>query len=213
MHPDAVAPGEPVAGALAHRRLDEQRPRVSELAAPTALPAATPRPRPGRRGPRSPRHHHPRGGGSYGGRGGSGVDGLGALDGFGGGPGPGHRVHERLGDDHVLRASDPHAENGRAPGAAGSMTREVIGRMGDRRPRLGSAPVTTIAAAGGRPDREEPPVPADQQLRDFQAVAVALGADPDLARARAEQRRGEDAALAAADAYLLVLRELSEGRV
>lgn len=56
-------------------------------------------------------------------------------------------------------------------------------------------------------------MPTDQQLRDFQTVAVALGSDPDLARARADQLRREDESLAVADAYLLVLRELCEGKV
>jgi hypothetical protein len=63
------------------------------------------------------------------------------------------------------------------------------------------------------PGHRVAPVPSDQQLRDFQTVAMTLGFDPDLARARADQLRGQDSSLGAADAYLLVLRELCEGKV
>lgn len=53
----------------------------------------------------------------------------------------------------------------------------------------------------------------DSPLRDFRTIAIALGSDPDLAQARASQLQREDESLGTADAYLLVLRELTDGQV
>lgn len=54
---------------------------------------------------------------------------------------------------------------------------------------------------------------SDTQRRDFRTIATALGSDPDLALARAMQLGRQDESLDTADAYLLVLAELCEGKV
>lgn len=57
---------------------------------------------------------------------------------------------------------------------------------------------------------DDPAAPVDPaaQRRDFRAVATALGGDPDLAQARAEQLARERSDQSSAEVYLAVLREL-----
>lgn len=53
----------------------------------------------------------------------------------------------------------------------------------------------------------------DAQRRDFRTIATTLGADPDLAVARAMQLGRDQTERGLADVYLTVLAELCEGRV
>ena len=53
----------------------------------------------------------------------------------------------------------------------------------------------------------------DTARRHFRAVATVVGADPDLALARAQQVERDNDDVDVAEAYLAVLAELCDGRV